>query len=181
VVLLHPVKNGCRFGCTFTPVVVDSKKATVMPLTDSQIQNTIATKKSYKLSDGGGLFILVIPNAVRLWRLNYLFAGKHKTLSFGKYPDVNIDAARTKREDAKSLLAAGIDPGAIHKQEKTEGLAQAARQLAATRFMLDSKGGLYFYFGRRSVSLSPDETSELLAFLDTTRTVILKGSSHVPD
>ena len=152
-----------------------------MPLTDNQIQNTIATTKPYKLSDGGGLYILITPTAVRLWRLNYRFAGKHKTLSFGKYPEVNIDAARTKREDAKSLLAAGIDPSAIHKQEKTEGLAQAARQLAATRFMLDNQSGLYFHFGKRSVSLTADETRELLTFLDATRTVIMKGSSHAPD
>jgi hypothetical protein len=155
------------------------KKDTAMPLTDEVIQSLKPADKPVRQFDGGGLYIEISPSGSRLWRLKYRFLRKCKLLAFGKYPDVSIAAARTKRYDAKSLLAAGIDPGAIHKQEKTEGLAQAARQLAATRFMLDNEGGLYFHFGKRSVSLTAVETQELLAFLDDTRNVIAKDTRNV--
>ena len=60
-------------------------------------------EKSYKLSDGGGLYLLVEPNGSRYWRMKYRVAGKEKRLSFGVYPTVSLANARQKREDAKNL------------------------------------------------------------------------------
>ncbi len=80
---------------------------------------TICAKGSpYKLSDGGGLFLLVDTNGGRYWRLSYRYAGKQKTISLGVYPSVTLAEARSRREDAKLLLASGVDPSASRKAEK---------------------------------------------------------------
>lgn len=89
-----------------------------MPLTDTRVRNAKPTAKSYKLSDGGGMYLLVTPDGARYWRLDYRFAGKRRTLAFGVYPTVTIASARTRREEARALLAKEIDPGAVKKATK---------------------------------------------------------------
>jgi integrase len=78
-----------------------------------------------KISDGGGLHLLVQPTGGRLWRLAYRFAGKQKTLALGAYPQVSLSDARAKRDDAKRLLATGADPSVKLR------LDRMARQTAA--------------------------------------------------
>jgi Arm domain-containing DNA-binding protein len=75
-----------------------------MPLTHFDIRNTKPADKPFKLSDGGGLFLLVQPNGSMLWRLKYRFVGKERALSFGAYPTVSLADARAKRDEAKKLL-----------------------------------------------------------------------------
>jgi integrase len=72
-------------------------------------------EKDYKLSDGGGLYLLIRPNGTKLWRLNYLYLGKHRTLAFGAWPHVSLADARSRREEARRLIAAGLDPS--HEQK----------------------------------------------------------------
>ena len=95
-----------------------------MPLTDVFIRSLKPLEKPYKHFDGGGLHIHVTPNGSKLWRMSYRFDGKGKLLSFGEYPTVSLKDAREKREEAKKLLAQGIDPSVWKKQEK------AARRIA---------------------------------------------------
>jgi len=54
-----------------------------MPLTDTRIRKAKPTTKSYKLSDGGGMYLLVAPDGARYWRLDYRCAGKRRTLALG--------------------------------------------------------------------------------------------------
>lgn len=89
-----------------------------MPLTDVEIRSAKPRPKPYKLSDGGWLFMLVQPNGSRLWRMAYRFAGKEKTLSIGPYPDVSLRDARARRDEAKALLDAGIDPNVKRRLDK---------------------------------------------------------------
>lgn len=84
-----------------------------MALKELEVKYTQRRQRPYKLSDGGGLHLLVQPSGSKLWRLKYRFDGKEKLLSFGKYPGVSLAAARKKRQAAKELLAQGIDPGAV--------------------------------------------------------------------
>jgi integrase len=97
-----------------------------MALTAVQAKSVKATDKPIKLSDGGGLFLLVQPNGAKYWRLAYRFAGKQKTLALGVYPDVSLLDARERRTDARKLLADGIDPGENKKAIKMAGESRAA-------------------------------------------------------
>jgi len=87
-------------------------------LTDLAIQNEKPTDKPFKISDGGGLHLLVQPDGGRYWRLAYRFAGKQKTLALGVYPAVTLKAARKKAADARALLEAGADPAVERKTSK---------------------------------------------------------------
>ena len=87
-----------------------------MPLTDAAIRAAKPKERSYKLFDGGGLYLEISPAGGRLWRLKYRFLGKEKRLALGKYPDVSLLTARKRREEARELLAQGIDPGERKRQ-----------------------------------------------------------------
>jgi len=78
-----------------------------------------------KLSDGGGMYLLVKPDGGKYWRMNYRFDGKQKTLSFGVYPTVTLADARQRREDARKLLANDSDPGEVRKVMKAERIEAA--------------------------------------------------------
>ncbi len=90
-----------------------------MSLTDRGIVNLKATGKQHKHFDGGGLHLIVYPNGGKAWRLAYRFQGKAKLLSFGMYPAVDLKMARDRREEAKALLAQGIDPGEKKKDRSS--------------------------------------------------------------
>lgn len=81
-----------------------------MPLTDTACRNAKPSDKPRKLADAGNMYLLVQPTGARLWRMNYRFEGKQKTLAFGKYPEVSLSEARARRDEAKKHLAAGLDP-----------------------------------------------------------------------
>jgi integrase len=83
-------------------------------------------EKPFKLSDGGGLFLLVQPNATKLWRLAYRFDGRQKLLALGQYPVISLADARIKRDAAKKLLADGVDPSIARKSERR--IAQMSRR-----------------------------------------------------
>jgi integrase len=90
-----------------------------MPLTDNTIRNAKAPEKPVKLYDAGGLFLLVTPSGGKWWRFKYRVEGKEKLLSLGTYPETSLKAAREKRDEARKLLAQGIDPSAERKATKT--------------------------------------------------------------
>lgn len=79
-----------------------------------------------KLSDGGGMYLLVTATA-KCWRMNYRFNGKQKTLAFGIYPAVSLAQARARREEARKLLASvpPIDPSQAKREEKLARTAAA--------------------------------------------------------
>ena len=89
-----------------------------MPLTDTRIRNAKPQEATYKLSDGGGMYLLVTPDGARYWRLDYRYAGKRRTLALGVYPTVTLASARARREEARGLLAKSIDPALIKKATK---------------------------------------------------------------
>jgi integrase len=89
-----------------------------MVLTDTHIRNAKPKPKSYKLSDGGGMYLLVKPDGARYWRLDYRFASKRRTLALGVYPTTTLSKARARREEARALLAEGTDPSVVKKANK---------------------------------------------------------------
>jgi len=90
-----------------------------VPLTDTEIRRSRPTSKPYKLSDSGGLHLLVTPTGGKLWRWKYRCDGAEKLMALGRYPDVALADARVKRDAARKKLAGGIDPMAERKAEKT--------------------------------------------------------------
>ncbi|MDG2539844.1 tyrosine-type recombinase/integrase [Dyella jiangningensis] len=89
-----------------------------MPLTDTAIRKAAPRNKPYKLADGGGLYLEVMPTGSKYWRLKYRVDGKEKRLALGVYPDVTLAAARTGKEDARRMLAQGRDPSADKRAAK---------------------------------------------------------------
>jgi hypothetical protein len=84
-----------------TDTVTMPKLAT--PLTDIQPRTAKPKAKPYKLTDGGGLYLLVNTDGARYWRMDYRFGDARRTLAFGKYPDVTLAMAREKRAEARKL------------------------------------------------------------------------------
>ena len=89
-----------------------------MPLTEATIKAAKPADKSYKLFDAEGLYLEVSPSGGKWWRLKYRFAGREKRLSLGVYPAVPLLQARKSRDDAKRLLADGIDPSQHRRRDK---------------------------------------------------------------
>jgi hypothetical protein len=143
-------------------------------LTDAAIQGFQPSAKHAKHGDGGGLYLEVSPAGGRLWRLKYRHGGKEKRVALGKYPAVGISEARARRDELRALLSAGVDPSEQVKDEYAEQLRHLAAQTAATRFCLDSNGGLSIRLGSRRVALTPKETASLRVFLDATASVTCK-------
>src|SRR5450759_2626631 len=95
-------------------------------LSDAAIRRIKPGLKPFKKADSLGLYMLVQPSGSRLWRFNYSFAGRQRTLALGVYPQVSLSEARERRDAAKRQLRLKQDPGAVVKVEKTaERLAMA--------------------------------------------------------
>src|SRR5258707_15835125 len=89
-----------------------------MPLTDVKCRNAKGQINPCKLSDGGGLHLLVNADGAKYWRLAYRRHGKQRTLGLGVYPAVGLTEARAARDDAKRNLAANVDPSAVKRERK---------------------------------------------------------------
>ena len=105
-----------------------------MKLSDIAIRRAKPGDKPIKLNDGNGLFLSVQPNGARWWRLRYHFARKEKMLSLGTYPEISLKEARERREEARKLLANGIDPSEHRKATRlAQELASCATFEAVAR------------------------------------------------
>ena len=121
-----------------------------MPLTDVSVRTAKGRATAYKLADGGGLYVLVRSSDARYWRMDYRWGGKRRTLALGVYPMVSLADAREKRNQAKKLLASGIDPGA---QRKLEGLLTKAAAENTFRLVSEEWLGKLAREGRAAATL----------------------------
>ncbi|EWS53069.1 integrase arm-type DNA-binding domain-containing protein [Methylibium sp. T29] len=87
--------------------------------------------KPHALNDGGGLSLLLQPTGAAWWRLRYWLSGRENRLSLGVYPDVSLADARTRRDQARKLIAAGVDPSEARKADKVERIARVEAQALA--------------------------------------------------
>ena len=95
-------------------------------LTALTVKKAEPAEKAYKLADGGGLYMEVMPNGSRYWRMKYRFAGKEKRLAFGVFPEVTLAEARQSRESARAILRADKDPGAERRAAKMRARVSGA-------------------------------------------------------
>jgi integrase len=98
-----------------------------MTLTDTHCKTAKPKEKAYKLSDGGGLYLEVMPHGSKLWRLKYRYLGKENRISLGSYPEVSLKEARDKRDSAKKKLTEGVDLAHHKKKEKQLIVLNAAK------------------------------------------------------
>ncbi len=128
-----------------------------MSLTDSRIRNAKPLAKPYKLSDGGGMYLLVTPDGARCWRLDCRFAGKRRTLALGVYPTVSLSDARARREDARTLLSNGTDPSVAKKVMKRD-----TRYASETTFETISREWVH----NQRIRLAPRYCTQILSRLE---------------
>ncbi|MEQ5127733.1 integrase arm-type DNA-binding domain-containing protein [Providencia alcalifaciens] len=152
-----------------------------MTLTARQVETAKPKEKSYKLFDGGGLYLEVTVKGSRYWRMKYRFGGKEKRLAFGVFPTVTLAEAREMRNQAKKILAAGGDPGEVKKEEKAiqklstvntfEAIAREWHKSKADRWSLRYRDeiidtfekDIFPYIGKRPIAeIKPLELLETL-------------------
>lgn len=87
-------------------------------LTIKEIETAIPKAKPFKLTDGHGLYLEVMPYGAKYWRLKYRIAGKEKRLALGVYPEVRPPEARDKAREARDQIRMGTDPSAKRRADK---------------------------------------------------------------
>lgn len=102
-----------------------------MPLTAVQAKQAKPKARQYKIADGGGLYLLVLPSGGKYWRMKYRVHGKEKTLAFGTLADVSLAEARNQREQARKQLADGQDPMEAKRLQDEAAKANAANSFKA--------------------------------------------------
>src|SRR5260370_32291402 len=100
-------------------------------LSDAAVRNSKPKTKPYKMSDGDGLFLIIMPSGSKYWRLRYFFAGKEKLLALGVYPEITLADARERRTQARKVLALGNDPGEAKKEAKRLATFKSANAFEA--------------------------------------------------
>lgn len=128
-----------------------------MPLTDTAIRNASPGEKPVRLFDERGLYLEISPTGRKWWRLKYRFEGKEKRLSLGVYPDVKLKDARDRRDEARRLLADGVDPSSHRKAKKS---ARADR--AANSFEVVARE----WFAKNSPTWAPSHASKIIQRLE---------------
>jgi integrase len=141
------VLTSSYFVGTFVGSNPGRQRDTNMPLTDVKCRNSKGQIRQYKVSDGGGLYLLVNPDGARYWRLAYRWHGKQRTLALGIYPAVGLMEARAGRDDAKRSLAANVDPSAIKRERKRAAKIASGNTFEAVALEWhDWKGGRTPYY-----------------------------------
>ncbi len=125
-----------------------------MPLTDVAIRSAKPSAKPVRLFDAGGLYLEISPAGGKLWRLKYRFGGKEKRLALGTYPQVTLAEAREKRDQARRLLAGGIDPSEEKKAEKRARQGNTFEALAYEWMAVRGKEWTESYASKTQTALS---------------------------
>lgn len=87
-------------------------------LTHIKITSAKPAAKAYNLRDSLGLYLTIKPNGSKLWRMNYRFLDKQKTLHLGPWPGLGLAEARAKRDEARKQIAIGFDPAVEKKRAR---------------------------------------------------------------
>ena len=125
-----------------------------MPLTAAAVRNAKPTEKPYRLTVGEGMYLEVMPNGSKYWRLKYRFAGKEKRLALGVYPRMSLADARKERDKAKDFLKGGKDPS-----EEMSKKALKAANVASAENSLESVAREWF--GKRTHIWVPSHTADV--------------------
>jgi integrase len=153
---------GVSVGISQNTPKVDTPNAMpkqIAPLTELQVRKAKPAEQPYRLADGKGLYLQVMPNGSRYWRMKYRFGGKEKLASFGVYPEVTLADARKACLAARHQLTAGVDPSEQKKEVKRARALEAVSsfEAVAREWFESQKGGwTEVYAGKVINSLEVD-------------------------
>lgn len=128
-----------------------------MPLTDAKVRNLKPELKPYKVSDEKGLYIRIEPRGSKIWRFDFRYGNARKTISFGAYPDVSLALARERRDNARKLLAQGINPSEQRKAQKA-----ASSERTANSFEVVARE----WFARHSTNWAASHADKIISRLE---------------
>ena len=89
-----------------------------LPLTDLKVKTAKTQKKPYKVTDGGGMYLLIQPNGSKYWQYRFRIHGKQGTYQIGTYPDISLKKAREEHQLAREKVAEGINPKELKHARK---------------------------------------------------------------
>ncbi|GAB55004.1 DNA integration/recombination/inversion protein [Glaciecola punicea ACAM 611] len=98
-----------------------------MSLTDTAIRNAKPKEKAWKLSDGGGLYLLIKTSGYKSWKYDFRLDNTRGSYTIGNYPDIGLKLARREHRDARELVAMGINPKQIKIQRKVKDVLKNKR------------------------------------------------------
>lgn len=107
-----------------------------MKLGDKEIKAAKPKAKAYKLADGGGLYLEVLPTGSKSWRLKYRIGGIEKRMTFGLYPVVTLKDARDRAHEARKLLTNSVDPMQV-KKDAVAAIRAAAAPIDTFEIVMD--------------------------------------------
>jgi hypothetical protein len=138
-----------------------------MSLTAKEIAQAKPSDKIIRRSDGGGLYLEIVPAGGKWWRLKYRFHGKENRLSFGVYPEVGLQEARRQRYVAKQLLAQGINPAVVRREQKAREIAEkrVTQNASKVQISVSTSGTVEIWKGRAVLPLTLDEARAVSALL----------------
>lgn len=125
-------------------------------LTDMEVRRAAAREKTYRISDGRGMYLEIAPTGGKYWRLKYRFNAREKRLALGVYPDVTLAHARRKCHEARAMLADGIDPSQAKKERKRLARLNAANTFSAVALE---------WFERQEPTWAPSHSAKVLGRL----------------
>lgn len=141
-------------------------------LTNEIVQNAAPKAKQYKMADSGGMYLQVMPTGSKYWRMDYRFERKQHTLALGVYPDVNLSVARDRKDEAKAMLAGGVNPAVLRREARIEAAQQKALVKFETKppsFRLSiADNALTIQTQSNKLTLSPEQTDAVRTFLIAT-------------
>jgi Arm DNA-binding domain len=138
-----------------------------MSLNDDAVRNAKPGTKPKRTFDGGGLYLEVSPAGGKLWRCRYHFGGKQNAIALGVYPAVGLEDARKARDGVRQLLAQGIDPAQVRRQEKARDKSEhlAAMDASTVKVSASINGTVEIWKGRAVMCLSSEEARAVKALL----------------
>ena len=137
------------------------------PLTEKQIEDLAPRLREFVIGDGGGLYLQIEPSGKKLWRMKYKRGHKETSISFGPYPDVSLTEARRCRDDARRLIADGIDPVDQRRAQETQERANRTTR-PKLRMSMSDDGSLTIEKPAGRLLLNPAQVAALRSFLSAT-------------
>lgn len=124
-----------------------------MPLTDTAVRQAKPADKDFTITDGSGLSLFIASNGTKSWHFRFSWHGKQPRMSLGTYPEITLKEARELRDQARALVAKGIDPRSQRREEKRVAAGNAVKTFEVVanewhafktpRMVVAERGGAY--------------------------------------